>query len=356
MFTQYSLNYRKVVLLDFGPEVSVYSTYVAAMRLVEQTNLSIAFGAPEAMIRSLPKKERLSVFSMNSSELALVCETSDLVLDFTEPGEGLLDTAMIAERVEHYHFTKMMGTASPLQKKVDFVSLHLAKQISVSSVVDSNGQIPVLTYDAAKAARLNMLGICTIELCYRFRKHGSFLPGSLVIYGDNFAMISKPELDMLFDIYQQGKIENLFQNKPILEMEWDLLYYQTDQSQKSVSTKNYPVSPMETFLDVFFKCFLGNNALGDAGLDQLVLLTKRIDTIDLEETFKFIRNHLNRCVRDIEEKNYPLRGPWWNYIRPYLVFDGQNSMELSKNIRKCIIGLEMFENIYDRQRKLLSMH
>jgi hypothetical protein len=51
-----------------------------------------------------------------------------------------------------------------------------------------------------------------------------------------------------------------------------------------------------------------------------------------------------------------MRGPWWNYIRPYLVLDGLSAMELSKSLRKCIIGLEMFENIYERQRKLLSMH
>lgn len=356
MFTQYSLNYRKVVILDFSSEVSVYSTYAAAIRLVEQTDLCIAFGAPSIIINSLPKRERLTVFAAESTELALVCETSDLVLDFTEPGEGLLETAMIAERVEHYHFTKMMGTASPLQKKVDFISLNLAKQISVSETTVQLSPTPILTYDDKKAAQLNMLGICTIELCYRFRKHGSFLPGSLVVYGDNFALISKPELDMLFEIYQQGQIENLFHNKPVLEMEWDLIYYQLDRSRKSVTTKNYPVSAMESFLDVFFKCFLANQAVGDAGLDTLVALTKRIDTIDLEETFKFIRSHLNRCLRDIDEKNYPLRGPWWNYIRPYLSAEGASPAEISKSLRRCIIGLEMFENIYARDRKLLSMH
>lgn len=139
-------------------------------------------------------------------------------------------------------------------------------------------------------------------------------------------------------------------------MEWDLLYYQLDRSKKSVSTKNYPVSPMESFLDVFFKCFLTDEPQGDASLDKLVYLTKRIDTIDLEETFKFIRSHLNRCLKDVEDRDFPLRGPWWNYIRPYLIFDSSNTMELSKSLRKCIIGLEMFENIYERQRKLLSMH
>ncbi len=355
MFTQYNLNYRRLVVIDYSSEVSVYSTYAAAVRLVEQTDMSVVFGAPAQLVGHLPTRERLHVFASDSSELSLACETSELVLDYTEPGQGLSDTAMIAERVEHFHFTKMLGTASPLQKKVDFMSMHLAKQISVSSSVET-AQIPVLTYDAAKAARLNMLGICTIELCYRMRKHGSFLPGSLVIYGDNFALITKPELDMLFDIYQQGKIENLFLNRPVLEMEWDLLYYQMDRSQKSVTTKNYPISPMETFLDVFFKCFLANEAIGAAGVDSLVMLTKRIDTIDLEETFKFIRTHLNHCLKDIEQKNYPLRGSWWNYIRPYMIFEGSSSMELSKSLRKCIIGLEMFENIYDRQRKLLSMH
>lgn len=356
MFTQYSINYRKVVILDLGADVSVYSTYAAAVRLVEQTDLAIAFGAPQRMLAQLPSKSRLQVFASESSELSICCEASELVLDFTEPGEGIVGTTMIAERVEHYHFTKMLGTASPLQKKVDFMSLHLAKQISVSSAVADTPAIPVLTYDATRAAQLNSLGICTIELCYRFRQHGSFLPGSLVIYGDNFALISKDELEMLFHIYQQGAIENLFQNKPVLEMEWDLLYYQMDRSHKSVSTKSYPVTPMETFLDVFFKCFLGNEPSGDAGLDKLVHLTRKIDSIDLEETFKFIRSHLNHCLKDVEEKNFPLRGPWWNYIRPYMVFDGFSTLALSKTIRKCIIGLEMFENIYDRQRKLLSMH
>ncbi|MCC6138868.1 MAG: hypothetical protein IT287_09555 [Bdellovibrionaceae bacterium] len=356
MFTQYSVNYKKIVILDFSSEISVCSTYAAAQRLVEQTDLSIVFGAPAEMVSQLPKVDRLKVLATKSSQLEFVCEDSDIVLDFTEPGEGIVDTSMIAQRVEHFHFSRMMGTATPLQKKVDFLSLHLSHQLSIASLEKSTTPAPILTYDAKMAARLNMLGICTIELCYRFRKHGSFLPGSLVIYGDNFALISKRDLDMIFEIYQQGQIENLFLNKPVLEMEWDLLYYQMDRSQKSATTKNYPVSNMETFLDLFFKCFIAEHSQGDAGLDKLVYLTKKIDVIDLEETFKFVRGHLNRCLKDIDEKNYPLRGPWWSYIRPYMIFEGSTSFELSKTLRKCIIGLEMFENIYERQRKLLSMH
>lgn len=356
MFTQYSINYKNVVILDFGNEISVYSTYAAAQRLVEQTDLSITFGASEALIGGLPKNTKLKTMAAKTSSLNHICEASDIVLDFTEPGEGIIDTTMIAERVEHFHFTKMLGTASPLQKKIDFLSLHLGRPISIATSKESTATAPILTYDAKMAAKLNMLGVCTIELCYRFRKHGSFLPGSVVIYGDNFALIAKPDIDMIFQIYQQGQIDNLFLNKPVLEMEWDLLYYQMDRSQKSATTKNYPVSPMETFLDLFFKCFLADVPQGDAGLDKLVYLTKKIDIIDLEETFKFIRNHLNRCLKDIDEKNYPLRGPWWSHIRPYLIFEGSTSFELSKALRKCIIGLEMFENIYERQRKLLSMH
>lgn len=355
MFTQYSIIYNKIVLLDFSSEISVYSTYAAAARLVEQSDLTVVLGVPDALVSQMPKSSHLSVYGASSSQISLMCEESDLVLDFTEPGEGLVDSAMIAERVEHFHFTKMLGTASPLQKKVDFMSLHLAQQISVSQEQQA-AVTPILTYDAKMAARMNMMGVPTIEMCYRFRQHGSFLPGSLVIYGDNFAMAAKEDIAMLFEIYQQDQIQNLFINKPVMELEWDLLYYQLDRSRKSVSTKNYPVSPMETFLDVFFKCFLANEAQGDANLDKLVYLTKRIDTIDLEETFKFIRSHLNRCLKDIEERNYPMRGPWWNYIRPYLVLDGLSTTELSKSLRKCIIGLEMFENIYERQRKLLSMH
>lgn len=355
MFTQYNLNYREVVLVDFGSEISVYSTYSAAARLVEQSDYTIALGVPESMVAQLPQVDRLHVFAAKSSQLNIQCEKSDIVLDFTEPGDGIADLAMIAERVEHFHFTKMLGTASPLQKKVDFLSLHLHQPLSVTTNTKSVGA-PILTYDGKMAARLNMMGVCTIELCYRFRKHGSFLPGSIVIYGDNFGMMSKEDLDMIFKIYQHGQIENLFLNKPVLEMEWDLLYYQMDRSQKSVSTRNYPVSPMETFLDVFFRCFLADEPQGDATLDKLVMLTKRIDVIDLEETFKFIRGHLNRCLQDIEEKTHPRRGPWWNYIRPYMVFDGSSQLAVSKSLRKCIIGLEMFENIYDRQRKLLSMH
>lgn len=356
MFTQYSVNYKNIIFLDFGSDISVYSSYAAAMRVAQQTQLAIVFGAPVHIARYLPKTEGVKVCVANSSQLNMLCEKSDIVFDFTEPGDGLIDSAMIAERVEYFHFTKMLGTASILQKKLDFLSLHLMKQLSISTSVVPSSQTPVLTYDAKMAAKLNMLGVCTIEMCYRFRTHGSFLPGSLVIYGDNFALISKPDLDMVFDIYQNGKIENLFLNKPILEVEWDLLYYQLDRSKISATTRNYPVSPMETFLDLFFKCFMSETQKAESSLDELVYLTKRIDTIDLEETFKFIRNHLNRCLKDIEERNYPLRGPWWNYVRPYMIFDGSSGNEISKALRKCIIGLEMFENIYDRQRKLLSMH
>lgn len=356
MFTQHNIKYREIVLIDLGTEVSVYSTYAAATRLVEQSRFTVTLGVPDDMLAQLPSVERLQIYGAKSSALNCACEASDLVVDFTEPGEGICDIAMIAERVEHFHFSKMLGTASPLQKKIDFLSLHLHQPLSVSTNTSGVAGSPILTYDSKMAARLNMLGICTIEVCYRFRKHGSFLPGSLVIYGDSFGLMGREDLDMLFKIYQQGQIENLFLNKPVLEMDWDLLYYQMDRSQKSVSTRNYPISPMESFLDVFFRCFLVDEPQGDATLGKLVMLTKRIDVIDLEETFKFVRGHLNRCLQDIEDKSYPLRGPWWNYIRPYIVFDGASSLALSKSLRKCIIGLEMFENIYDRQRKLLSMH
>lgn len=348
---------NKLAIVDGGAEVSVYSTYAAVIRLAEQTGWQVTFAAQESLLQALPIARGVSVYPLRGAQWNSLCERAELVLDFTEPGVGLLDTMMIAERVEHFHLTKMLGGASLLQKKIDFLSLHLHQPLSIESKTAAcSVSAAIMTYDPVLASRLNMMGIPTVELCYRFRKHGSFLPNSLVICGDSFALLSKDDLEMIFNIYKMGQIQNLFMNKPVLEMEWDLLYYQWDQSKKSVSTKNYPVTPMETFLDTFFKCFLAKDAQGDASLDQLVYLTKKIDAIDLEETFKFIRGHLHRCLKDIEDKNFPLRGPWWSYVRPYVSFDSFQSAEISKSLRKSIIGLEMFENIYERQRKLLSMH
>lgn len=358
MSTSYFIK-DKLVILDFGSDISIYSSYAAALRLVEQTGWNVVFGTLEATIKVLPSHSQIKVQAAKSSVLNSICEKSNLVLDFTEPGLGVLESLMIADHVEHFHFSKMLGNASVLQKKIDFLSLHLRHPLSIDyKAADGVGGVSsaILTYDSAMAARLNMMGIPTVELCYRFRQHGSFLPNSLVISGDNFALLGKDDLEMIFNIYKLGQIQNLFLNKPVLEMDWDILYYQLDQSKKSVTTKNYPVTLMETFLDTFFKCFIKTEHQGDAALDQLVYITKKLDAIDLEETFKFIRGHLHRCLKDIEERNFPLRGPWWSYVRPYISFDRFQSSDVTKSLRHCIIGLEMFENIYERERKLLSMH
>jgi hypothetical protein len=357
MSTKYPINYKNIVVMDFGKNPSIYSTYAAVKRLSEQSDTNITFCTHEQVAKNLPLWESVRLTSGMESETYRACENSDLVLDFTEPGFGLTETMLIAERVEHFHFSKMLGDSSLLQKKIDFISLHLNLKLSVQHVASPAKISPVVTYDSSMAARMNMLGIPTIELCYRSRQHGSFLPESLVIYGDNFALIHKADLDMLFEIYQMGQMDNLFLNKPVLEMDWDLLYYQLDRSRLSMSTKKYPVTPMESFLEIFFRCFLLDVGSSDASIDRLVSITKSIDVIDIEETFKFIKNHLNNCLRDLDEENFPLKGTWWNYVRPYASADMQSSpLLLAKGVRKCIIGLEMFENIYGRQRKLLSMH
>ncbi|MCB9072853.1 MAG: hypothetical protein H6623_04460 [Bdellovibrionaceae bacterium] len=357
MPTQHSINYKNVVIMDFGSDVSACSSYAAARCLAQQSNIKIVFAGLEKFMESLPEDEGIHhVFGFGSS-LYYECEHADIVLDFTELGKGMTETMLIVDRIEHFHLNKMIGDASILQKKIDFLSLHLSKKLSVHFNSAAISKTPVFTYDANMAARLNMLGIPTIELCYRFRQHGSFLANSLVIFGDNFALITKPDLDMLFTIYQMGQINNLFMNKPILELDWDLLYYSLDKSKTTLATKKYPVSPMETFLDVFFRSFLLDENKDNAGIEQLVSLTKKIDSIDLEETFRFIKNQLQQCLRDLDEEDFPLSGPWWNYVRSYLTQDMLTSApELTRGVRKCIIGLEMFESIYERQRKLLSMH
>lgn len=343
------------LIIDQGCQVSVSSSLFVADLMATRTGKEIYF-------LTRPENQHLAgrfpqiKFLYDANDAEFFCERADWHIDFTEPGKGITENASLLHKTQNLYLTQNhLGKNNLLDMKVDFVSSLTGMRGLLTSVA-AGLQSPVLTYSAEMAAALNLQGIPTIELCYKFKKPGSFLPGSLVILGESFAMIQKDELDMVFEFYKNGKIEELFMNKGVLEVDWDLLYFKSD-GRDSIHSKRYPVTPMESFLDLFFKGFLTNNESNDFSIDRLLKVSQDMDKIDFEMTVDFVRKSLNLCLEDLDHQGLPLTSSYWNLVRPYLDCSSRKAHHrLRKALNQSLIGLEMFEKIHDRHRKVVSMH
>ncbi len=342
--------------IDVGDEVSVCSSIYAANLFANAIREDVYFCAPADFNLRDENFPRINL--VTPDEAGSLAPLSKMVIDFTEPGKGLSKSALMFTRSQKMHMAKRMCSGdSVLLEKTDFISActdvnELYKTLAVKNVS------PVLCYSPKMAARLNLAGIPTIEMCYKFKKPGTFLPSSLVISGDNFTLLNKDEVHMIFEFYEMGKVEELFQNKGVLEADWDLMYHKMDASRTTIVSKKYPVSPTESFMDHFFKGFLSPVSQRTFSIDHLLAVSQKMDTIDLEMTLDFLRKILRLCIEDVEDyESTSFEASYWNLVRPYLDCrrKGMGS-KLRKSLEQAMIGLDLFSKILDRNRKVVSMH
>jgi len=348
---------RPYLFIDLGDNISVCSSVFAANLFAAAMQETVYFCAP-ANFQGKPENfPRVHIMHPQSAELRPLVESARMVIDFTEAGKGMASSVLAAVEAEKMCLTNhQLGADNVLLAKTTFISActgipEICKELQVKNVS------PVLTYSPEMAAVLNMAGVPTIELCLKSKKPGSFLPGSLVISGNNFTMMQKEELNMVFEFYHLGKIEDIFVNKGVIEEDWDLMYYKLDQSKTMIVSKKYPVSPAESFMDHFFKGFLtGHQQQRTFSIDHLLSLSQKMDAIDLEMTLDFIKKTLKLCIDDIETFDESFEGSYWNLVRPYLDIRRRGNGKVRRSLGQALIGLDLFHKIHERQRKVASMH
>ncbi len=130
------------------------------------------------------------------------------------------------------------------------------------------------------------------------------MPGSLIIFGDTFSLLRKDDIQLIFEFYQNGRIEDVFLNKAVLEVDWDLLYFKMDRTKGSIVPCKYPISATEAFLDRFMHAFFLQPTSRTFSLDLVMESAQKLDTIDLEMTLDFLRKTLNRCQLDLDRNQY----------------------------------------------------
>jgi hypothetical protein len=348
---------KECVILDLGKEISVASSLFLANMAAQELQQKVYFLARQKFSHYAEQFPQIHFLYVEERKYAAILEAAYWVLDFTTPGEGMTLIADHAPNVKRLYIKAHEVLATNLLTlKAEFLEQHLEidgllKNIATFSKKDNS----VLTYSPETAAHLNMMGVPTIEMCYRFKTPGSFLPGSLVIKGDSFSLMHREDLDLIFHFYKSNKIEDLFVNKSILQVDWDLVYFKADTRNGTVFGKNHPISPMESFMDIFFQGFL--IVQPSFTTDQLLAVSQKMDPIDLEATIGFMRKTIKRCLEDVEYECFPFTESYWNFIKPYVDCTSRKSLTpLHRALTRALMGLEMFEKIAQRQRRTLSMH
>jgi hypothetical protein len=180
---------------------------------------------------------------------------------------------------------------------------------------------------------------------------------SLIIFGDTFSLLRKDEIQLIFEFYQTGRIDDLFVNKSVLEVDWDLLYFKMDRKNQSIISCKYPVSSTEAFLDQFLRSFLAQPGTRSYSLETVMGFAQKLDTIDLEVTVEFLRKTLSRCLVDLDKKQYPLTQSHWNWIRPYADCYSKGKLaDLKSSLQQAVLGLDLFSRIQERQKRVVGMH
>jgi hypothetical protein len=347
----------QIVFMDLGGISSFCSSLLTASLCARaQENPCFFITTRENILRS-SKSEEVQLIDIDDIENKIDYLKKSLVIDFTEPGKGVSKTVLLFQ--ESYNFYLQQDhsfSQNSFFEKIEYVET-LIEQRGLLEYLQPIVESPVLTYSPEFAARLNLQGIPTIELCYRFKKPGSFLPQSLVIFGDTFSLLRKDEIQLIFEFYQNGKIDDLFLNKNVLEIDWDLLYYKMDRRNNAILVKKYPISPTEAFLDLFLRSFLSQPLTQAYSIETVMEKAQKLDTIDLEMTLEFLRKTLQRCVVDIDKKRHPFTQSHWNWVRPYIdCYSKDKLTDLKKILHQALMGLDLFLRIQERQKRVVGMH
>ncbi len=369
----WSATRSQTVFMDLGGRVSVAASLKVAELFSQTTGAACFFVTSEEHLLTFQPIAHSTVYSASHSaahipslvqmvniddvEHEIDYLKSSLVVDFTEPGKGLLKTALLFQESYNFHLQQDFSFAqSSFSEKIEYVEMISGVKNLARGLPDPL-TTPVLTYSAEMAALLNFKNIPTIELCYRFKKPGSFLPQSLIIMGDTFGLLRKDEIQLIFEFYKNGKIEDLFVNHSVLEVDWDLLYFKMDRQNSSIKILKHPVSATEAFLDQFLKAFLGHSGRPAYSLEDVFVKAQNMDTIDLEATLEFMRKILQRCLLDLEKKKEVLNQPHWNWVRAYAdCYTKTKRAELKKSLHQALLGVDLFLRVQERQKRVVGMH
>ena len=348
---------KQTIFMDLGELPSCASSLMCARLYAISTKKKCYFVTTQDNIQRLQFIDEITFVDIEFVENQIDYLVSSLVIDFTQPGKGVCKTALLFQ--ESYNFY--------LQQDISFSQNSFAEKVEYLETVSGATELlrslppivqtPVLTYSADYAALLNLKGIPTIELCYRFKKPGSFIPGSLIIFGDTFSLLRKDDIQLIFEFYQTGRIEDVFVNKAVLEVDWDLLYFKMDRTKGSIAPCKYPISDTEAFLDRFMRSFFLQPTSRSFSLDLVMESAQKLDRIDLEMTLDFLRKTLNRCQLDLDRGQYPLTQSHWNWVRPYADCYSKNKfINLKHTLQQALLGLDLFGRIQERQKRVVGMH
>lgn len=350
---------NRLLLIDLGPERSLCSSlFLAKVIASEKPNWVIDFYLKPENSHFLKDLDCDNLSPQYNSNL-VEDKKYDFIVDFTLPGCGLSESASLDQEATHYYLTgSQMDALNCLQDKADYLGEVLGINDLVQCISSHlKGSSAVLTYSAKLAASLNLQGIPTIEFSYKNESHGSFLPGSLVVVGDDIELRRQEDLRIVFELYKNKRLDDLFTSKGVLEVDWKFVYYQFDDTKKAIKLKNYPVSNTEDFMDIFFRNFLVVTGQQAFSVEKLLELSRKMDMIDLESTIAFLRKSLRFCLDDLDECRSPLAGPYWSLVSPYLGYDTSGrEPSVRRRIRQAYLGLDLIERITKRQRKVMSLH
>lgn len=348
---------KQTIFMDLGPITSYGSSVMTAVLYAEATQAPCFFVTTQENLNRPIQVKGLQFVAVEQIEQKMNYLAEALVVDFTQPGKGVAKTALLFQ--ESYNFYLQQDVSylqSSFREKIEYVET-ISDAKNLLEHLPAITATPVLTFSPDFAALLNLQGIPTIELCYRFKKPGSFLPQSLVIFGDTFSLLRKDDIQLIFEFYQSGRIEDLFINKNVIEVDWDLLYFKMDRKNNSIITKKYPVSATEAFLDQFLRSFLSQPTTRSYSLEAVMELAQQLDSIDLEMTLDFLKKTLNRCLLDLEKRQYPLTQAHWNWIRPYADCYSKNmTASLKSSLQQALLGMDLFQRIQDRQKRVVGLH
>jgi hypothetical protein len=348
---------KQAVFIDLGALGPTCSSLQVAELYAMATGQRAFFVTSSANLSRLPSRELIKFVAFENVETQIDYFSDCLVVDFTRPGQGVHQTALLFQESYNFYLQQDLSYShNSFSEKVEYVESvsfvnGLLKNLKIAT------QTPVLTYSADYAALLNLQGIPSIELCYRFKHPGSFLPTSVVIFGDTFSLLRKDEIQLIFEFYQNGKMEDLFMGKNVLEVDWDVLYFKMDKSQGSIVPLKHPVSTTEAFLDHFLKSFLTQPSMRAFSIESALESAMKLDVIDLEMTLDFLRKVLSRCMVDLDKKQYPLTQSHWNWVRPYAdCYSKNKTSDLRHSLNQALLGLDLFLSVQERQKKVIGMH
>ncbi len=348
---------KQVVFMDLGGVSAACSSLQVAELYAAASAQAVYFVTSTSNLKRLPLKLGVRFVAVSTIETQIDYLKDSLVFDFTRPGQGLHKTALLFQESYNFYLQQDLSYShNGFSEKIEYVESisHLQGLLTHLKIAT---RAPVLTYSADYAALLNLQGIPTIELCYRFKNPGSYLPSSVIIFGDTFSLLRKDEIQLIFEFYQNGKMEDLFMGKNVLEVDWDVLYFKMDKSQGSIVPLKHPVSTTEAFLDHFLKAFLTQPAMRVFTIDLALECALKLDVIDLEMTLEFLRKVLSRCMVDLEKKQYPLTQSHWNWVRPYAdCYSKDKISELKQSLNQALLGLDLFLSVQERQKKVIGMH